>query len=47
MTSNISPLTEHIGAEVLGVDLSGPIDMATCEQLNRAFLAYSVLVIRA
>ncbi len=46
MNHEILPLTEHTGAEVLGVDLSGPIDVATCEDLNRAFLEYSVLVMR-
>ena len=46
MKPDISPLTEHTGAEVLGVDLSRPIDVATCEELNRAFLEYLVLVIR-
>ncbi len=46
MTPSILPLTEHTGAEVLGVDLSGPIDVPTCEALNRAFLEFSVLVIR-
>lgn len=46
MNHKILPLTEHTGAEVLGVDLSGPMDVATCERLNRAFLEYSVLVVR-
>jgi taurine dioxygenase len=46
MNYNIVPLTDHTGAEVFGVDLSGPIDMATREQLNRVFLEYTVLVIR-
>jgi len=46
MNFSISPLTEHTGVEVLGVELSGPIDRLTCEALNRAFLKYSVLVIR-
>ena len=46
MTCEISPLSEHTGAEVLGVDLSQPVDEKTRDQLNRAFTDYSVLAIR-
>jgi taurine dioxygenase len=42
----ITPLSEHIGAEVRGVDLSQPIDAALRERLNRAFVDHSVLVFR-
>ncbi len=46
MTYKITPLTNHTGAEVRGVDLSGPIDTVTREALNRSFLDHAVLVFR-
>ena len=42
----ITPLTEHTGAEVHGVDLTCPLDVETRARLNRAFVEWSVLVIR-
>jgi taurine dioxygenase len=42
----ISNLSAHTGAEVRGVDLTQPVDAALREQLNRAFVAHSVLVFR-
>ncbi len=46
MSCTITPLTEHTGAEVRGVDLREPIDDATHAALNRAFVNHHVLVIR-
>jgi taurine dioxygenase len=46
MSCTITPLTEHTGAEVRGVDLREPIDEATHAALNRAFVDHHVLVIR-
>jgi len=42
----IAPLSEHTGAEVLGLDLREPVDADTSARLNRAFVEHSVLVIR-
>lgn len=46
MTLSIMPLAPHLGAEVHGIDLAGPVDAATGEALNRAFVQYAVLAIR-
>ena len=46
MSCTITPLTEHTGAEVRGVDLREPLDDATHAALNRAFVDRHVLVIR-
>jgi taurine dioxygenase len=46
MNDTITPLSEHTGAEIRGVDLRGPVDEATRVRLNRAFVAHSVLVFR-
>lgn len=47
MTSfQLSALSEHTGAAVEGIDLSQPVDAATREDLNRAFVENSILVIR-
>ncbi len=46
MSCTITPLTEHTGAEVRGVDLREPLDDATDAALNRAFIERHVLVIR-
>ena len=46
MACELSPLSEHTGVEAKGVDLSRPLDEATREKLNRAFIDYSVLVVR-
>jgi len=46
MRCEISPLSEHTGAEVRGIDLSAPLDAETRARLNRAFVEASVLVIR-
>ena len=42
----ITPLTEHTGAEVVGLDFREPIDRETGEALNRAFVEHHVLVMR-
>jgi taurine dioxygenase len=42
----ITPLSEHIGAEVRGVDLTQPMDAVLRERLNRAFVDHSVMVFR-
>ncbi len=42
----ITPLSPHTGAEITCVDLAHPIDAALREELNRAFVEYSVLVFR-
>jgi taurine dioxygenase len=42
----ITPLSQHTGAEVLGIDLSEPVDEAARKDLNRAFTDRSVLVFR-
>jgi taurine dioxygenase len=47
MTSlRITPLTDHTGAEVTGIDFTQPIDAETREVLNAAFTDYHVLVMR-
>jgi taurine dioxygenase len=46
MDHTITPLSDHTGAEVRGVDLSRPVDEATRAQLNRTFVDRSVLVFR-
>ena len=42
----IVPLTEHIGAEVRGLDLSKPLDEATKKALHQAWLDHIVLIFR-
>jgi len=42
----VTPLTERIGAEVIGFDFSRPIDGETCAALARAFARRHVLAIR-
>ncbi len=42
----ISKLSEHIGAEVTGVDLTRPVDAATRQRLNQAAVENVALVIR-
>ena len=46
MSYAITPLSEHTGAEVLGIDLSEPVDEAARKDLNGAFTDRSVLVFR-
>jgi taurine dioxygenase len=42
----ITPLTQHTGAEVIGLDFTRPIDDETRAALIRAFAAHHVLVMR-
>ncbi len=42
----IRPLTQHTGAEVLGLDLTRPISDETRTALGQAFVRHSVLAIR-
>jgi taurine dioxygenase len=42
----IIPLTDHIGAEIRGLDLTNRVAPETCAALNRAFADHHVLVIR-
>ncbi len=42
----IRSMTDHTGAEVLGIDLARPVSSEPKDALNRAFVARSVLVIR-
>ena len=42
----ITPLTDHTGAEVVGLDFTEPIDTKTRATLNRAFVDCHVLVMR-
>ena len=42
----ITPLTEHTGAEVVGIDFTEPVDAETRAVLNRAFAEHHVLVMR-
>ena len=46
MTLEITPLSDHLGAEARGVDLPKPVDAETKARLNRAFLEHSVLAVR-
>jgi taurine dioxygenase len=42
----ITPMTEHTGAEVVGIDFTQPIDAGTKSALNDAWARYHVLVMR-
>jgi taurine dioxygenase len=46
MGYTITPLYEHTGAEVRGIDLAQPVDETARESLNRSFVDRSVLVFR-
>lgn len=46
MPLTLAKLSDHIGAEVIGVDLRQPVDAESREILNKAFVDHSVLVIR-
>jgi hypothetical protein len=43
---SIKPLSSHTGAEIAGIDLRRPVDVATRAALNRAFEDHAVLAIR-
>jgi taurine dioxygenase len=42
----ITPLTEHTGAEIIGLDFTKPVDAETRATLNDAFAEHHVLVMR-
>jgi alpha-ketoglutarate-dependent taurine dioxygenase len=44
MTIQMRPLTDLIGAEITGIDLTAPLDEATRQELYRLFAEKSVLV---
>lgn len=46
MSISITPLSEHTGAEVRGIDLRRDVGDEARERLNRAFVEHSVLAIR-
>ena len=46
MAYTITPMTEHTGAEVRGLDLTKPVDAETRSVLNHAFAQFHVLVVR-
>jgi taurine dioxygenase len=46
MAFSITPLTDHTGAEVVGIDFTQPIDSETKSSLNDAWAKYHVLVMR-
>lgn len=43
---DIKRLTDHAGAEAVGIDLTQPVSAETKTALNRAFVEHSVLVVR-
>jgi taurine dioxygenase len=43
---DIRRLTDHAGAEAVGIDLTQAVSEETKTELNRAFVEYSVLVVR-
>jgi alpha-ketoglutarate-dependent 2,4-dichlorophenoxyacetate dioxygenase len=43
---DVRPLTPRFGAEILGLDLSSPLDEATFADVYRAFLDYQLLLFR-
>jgi len=45
-SASITPLTDHTGAEVTGIDFSQPIEAETHDRLRRAFADHHVLVMR-
>jgi taurine dioxygenase len=46
MSFEIRPLSEALGAEIIGLDVSRPLDDATFAKIHRAHLDYMVLVFR-
>ncbi len=45
-TIHVSPLSPVIGAEIMGVDLSGRLSNSQFDEIHRAFLEHHVLVFR-
>ena len=46
MPIEVVPLTEHIGAEIRGVDLGKPVDEATRKEIYAAWLKHLVVLFR-
>lgn len=46
MSLSFTPLTPCIGAEVFGIDLTGPVSDETLAELNEGWLKYKVLLLR-
>lgn len=46
MGYTITKLSDHTGAEVVGIDLTGPVDEGAKRAMNQAFVDHSVLVVR-
>ncbi len=46
MGYTITKLSDHTGAEVVGIDLTGPVDEPAKRAMNQAFVDHGVLVIR-
>ena len=46
MTLDIRPLTDALGAEVLGCDFSRPLETGDVDELKRAFLTHHLLCLR-
>ena len=42
----VKPLSEHVGAEISGVDLAAELPDDTFEKIDEAYTRYSVLVFR-
>ena len=43
---SVTPLSGHTGAEIAGIDLSGPVGAPTGRKLNQVFLDHCVIAIR-
>ena len=43
---DVVPLSQHIGAEIRGIDLRDQLDAATVEAIHQAWLDHIVLVFR-
>ncbi len=46
MSFTITPMTQHTGAEVIGIDFREPVDDETKAALNQAWAHYHVLILR-
>ena len=46
MSIELKPLSPHIGLEVIGVDLTRPLDPAVEEQIREAWIRAGVLLFR-
>jgi taurine dioxygenase len=45
-TIRVSPLTQHIGAEITGIDLAKPLNVAQLADVNRALAEHQVIFFR-